>query len=94
MPINKATTKISVVKNPELAQLFTSDDDPDTIFIDQREIGHGSFGAVYYVSEVYLRQSPRFLHMAAITRVFCTKFRHYVVMTKLYTQCDNILTLV
>ena len=50
MPSNKASTKISVVKNPELAQLFTSDEDPETIFTDQREIGHGSFGAVYYVS--------------------------------------------
>lgn len=50
MPSNKPSTKISVVKNPELAQLFTSDEDPETIFTDQREIGHGSFGAVYYVS--------------------------------------------
>ena len=50
MPSNKPGTKISVVKNPELAQLFTSDEDPETIFTDQREIGHGSFGAVYYVS--------------------------------------------
>ena len=51
MPSNKPGTKISVAKNPELAQLFTSDEDPETIFTDQREIGHGSFGAVYYVSE-------------------------------------------
>lgn len=50
MPSNKPNTKISVAKNPELAQLFTSDEDPETIFTDQREIGHGSFGAVYYVS--------------------------------------------
>lgn len=50
MPSNKPNTKFSVVKNPELAQLFTSDEDPETIFTDQREIGHGSFGAVYYVS--------------------------------------------
>lgn len=51
MPSNKPNTKFSVVKNPELAQLFTSDEDPETIFTDQREIGHGSFGAVYYVSK-------------------------------------------
>ena len=50
MPSNKLNSKISVVKNPELAQLFTSDEDPELIFTDQREIGHGSFGAVYYVS--------------------------------------------
>ena len=38
------------LKNPEVATLFSIDEDPDTIFTDQREIGHGSFGAVYYVS--------------------------------------------
>ena len=49
MPSNKQF-KINPAKNPELANLFL-DEDPDTIFIDQREIGHGAFGAVYYVSE-------------------------------------------
>lgn len=35
------------LKDPEVAELF-SKDDPDKIFEDLREIGHGSFGAVYY----------------------------------------------
>ena len=48
MPSNKPL-KINPAKNPELANLFL-DEDPDTIFIDQREIGHGAFGAVYFVS--------------------------------------------
>ena len=48
MPINKPL-KINLSKHPELAQIF-SDEDPETLFYDQREIGHGSFGAVYYVS--------------------------------------------
>ena len=47
MPI-KTTSLKNVTKNPEWANIF-SDDDPDTVFTDQREIGHGSFGAVYYV---------------------------------------------
>ena len=51
MPTNKAF-KINPAKNPELANLF-QDGDPDNIFIDQREIGHGAFGAVYYVSLGY-----------------------------------------
>lgn len=51
MPSNKQF-KINLTKNPELAHLFL-DEDPDTIFIDQREIGHGAFGAVYYVSETH-----------------------------------------
>eukprot|EP00112_Aurelia_sp_Birch-Aquarium-sp1_P011916 Seg2500.5 transcript_id=Seg2500.5/GoldUCD/mRNA.D3Y31 product="Serine/threonine-protein kinase TAO2" protein_id=Seg2500.5/GoldUCD/D3Y31 len=35
------------LKNSEYASLFT-DTDPDKVFADLREIGHGSFGAVYY----------------------------------------------
>lgn len=34
--------------DPEYGQLF-SRDDPEKIFVDLREIGHGNFGAVYYV---------------------------------------------
>lgn len=37
------------MKDPEIAELFDKED-PEKIFIDLREIGHGSFGAVYYVS--------------------------------------------
>ena len=47
MPLNKQL-KINI-KNAELSQYFL-DDDPETLFTEQREIGHGSFGAVYYVS--------------------------------------------
>lgn len=59
MPSNKPF-KINPAKNPELANLFL-DEDPDTIFIDQREIGHGAFGAVYYVSEIH-HQSYTHVH--------------------------------
>lgn len=52
MPIGKVL-KVNVGKNSELSQYFL-EDDPEAIFIDQREIGHGSFGAVYYVSSSYL----------------------------------------
>ena len=36
-------------KDPELADLFFKDD-PEDVFCDLHEIGHGSFGAVYFVS--------------------------------------------
>lgn len=51
MPIGKVSKdcKVIIGKNSELSQYFL-EDDPEAIFIDQREIGHGSFGAVYYVS--------------------------------------------
>ncbi|XP_076853108.1 serine/threonine-protein kinase TAO2 isoform X2 [Brachyhypopomus gauderio] len=39
------------VKDPELADLFYKDD-PEKLFTDLREIGHGSFGAVYFARDV------------------------------------------
>jgi len=39
----------SFIKDPEIAALF-SPDDPEKLFPDLSEIGHGSFGAVYSVS--------------------------------------------
>lgn len=50
MPTSKKDTLKLPGKNSELAQYFSFDDDPENLFLDQREIGHGSFGAVYYVS--------------------------------------------
>jgi len=38
------------LRDPEAATLF-SNEDPEKLFTDLREIGHGSFGAVYYVSQ-------------------------------------------
>lgn len=43
--------KAGSLKDPQVAQLFSTDD-PEKVFQDLREIGHGSFGAVYYVSFV------------------------------------------
>jgi len=43
----------SFIKDPEIAGLFSSDD-PEKLFPDLNEIGHGSFGAVYSVSEFLL----------------------------------------
>jgi len=37
------------LRDPDIAQLF-SNEDPEQIFCDLREVGHGNFGAVYYVS--------------------------------------------
>ena len=36
------------LKDPDVADLFCKDD-PEKLFSDLREIGHGSFGAVYFV---------------------------------------------
>lgn len=39
-------------KDPEVANLFFKDD-PEDVFCDLHEIGHGSFGAVYFVSQFF-----------------------------------------
>ena len=41
--------KGGLFRHPEYAGLF-DEQDPEKLFTDLREIGHGSFGAVYYVS--------------------------------------------
>ena len=51
-PVGKAGS----LKDPQIAALFAHED-PDRIFTDLKEIGHGSFGSVYYV---------RFLHASAV----------------------------
>lgn len=42
-------SKPGSLRDPEVAGLFSSED-PEKLFSDLREIGHGSFGAVYFVS--------------------------------------------
>ena len=39
------------LKDPDVAELFFKDD-PEKLFSDLREIGHGSVGGVYFVSWV------------------------------------------
>ncbi|ESO84617.1 hypothetical protein LOTGIDRAFT_131793 [Lottia gigantea] len=43
------------LKDPDIAGLF-SHEDPDKIFSDLREIGHGSFGAVYFARNVITKE--------------------------------------
>lgn len=43
-----ASVRAGSLKDPDVADLFYKDD-PEKLFTDLREIGHGSFGAVYFV---------------------------------------------
>ena len=79
MPIGGKGPKVIVGKNSELSQ-YILDDDPEAIFIDQREIGHGSFGAVYYVSSLPLSLRRRVLR----------KFSPFVAV---YTKCTRSIKL-
>uniref|UniRef100_A0AAR2JV75 non-specific serine/threonine protein kinase n=1 Tax=Pygocentrus nattereri TaxID=42514 RepID=A0AAR2JV75_PYGNA len=46
-----ASVRAGSLKDPEVADLFYKDD-PEKLFADLREIGHGSFGAVYFARDV------------------------------------------
>lgn len=60
-----STNRAGSLKDPEIAELFFKED-PEKLFTDLREIGHGSFGAVYFVSvkgfmsltSIYIISSP------------------------------------
>uniref|UniRef100_H3AZI0 non-specific serine/threonine protein kinase n=1 Tax=Latimeria chalumnae TaxID=7897 RepID=H3AZI0_LATCH len=45
------TGRAGSLKDPEVAELFFKED-PEKLFSDLREIGHGSFGAVYFARDV------------------------------------------
>ncbi|XP_068594809.1 serine/threonine-protein kinase TAO3 [Brachionichthys hirsutus] len=47
-----SSTRKGVLKDPELADLFFKND-PEDVFCDLHEIGHGSFGAVYFARNSY-----------------------------------------
>uniref|UniRef100_A0A4W5R515 Serine/threonine-protein kinase TAO3 n=1 Tax=Hucho hucho TaxID=62062 RepID=A0A4W5R515_9TELE len=47
-----SSTRKGALKDPELADLFFKDD-PEEVFCDLHEIGHGSFGAVYFARNSY-----------------------------------------
>lgn len=51
MPLQQ-TSKPGSLKDPNIAALFNVKD-PEQRFSDLREIGHGSFGAVYFVWFIY-----------------------------------------
>lgn len=51
MPI-QLSGKPGSLKDPAIAALFSTKD-PEQRFDDLREIGHGSFGAVYFVNLLF-----------------------------------------
>ena len=52
----------SLIKDPRYSKLFQTADDPDVLFVDMQEIGHGSFGAVYFVG-VFVRTSKKYAYL-------------------------------
>ncbi|XP_018024808.1 serine/threonine-protein kinase Tao isoform X2 [Hyalella azteca] len=50
-----ASSRPGNLRNPEVAELFDRED-PERLFDDLREIGHGSFGAVYYARHLQTKE--------------------------------------
>ncbi|KAK1157523.1 serine/threonine-protein kinase TAO1 isoform X1 [Acipenser oxyrinchus oxyrinchus] len=46
-----STSRAGSLKDPDISELFFKED-PEKLFTDLREIGHGSFGAVYFARDV------------------------------------------
>ena len=59
MPLPRSAKEISA-SDGECGNLF-SRDDPEKLFVDLREIGHGNFGAVYYVRTLCLFVRDEFI---------------------------------
>lgn len=49
LPTMPNSSRAGCLKDPDVAELFFKED-PEKLFTDLQEIGHGSFGAVYFVS--------------------------------------------
>ncbi|CAB1322336.1 unnamed protein product [Coregonus sp. 'balchen'] len=62
-----SSTRKGVPKDPEQADLFFKED-PEEVFCDLHEIGHGSFGAVYFKWQDIIKEKPlQEVEIAAIT---------------------------
>lgn len=53
--LTRFTMRKGVPKDPEIADLFYKDD-PEEIFVGLHEIGHGSFGAVYFATNSHTNE--------------------------------------
>ena len=71
--------KAGSLKDPHVANLFCKDD-PEKIFQDLREIGHGSFGAVYYVSNI-LYDFTYSVTVALCSQLALEAFKHHLLRT-------------
>lgn len=64
-----STSRAGSLKDPEISDLFFKED-PEKLFTDLREIGHGSFGAVYFVCFIYLIGFVILMHFTVHYEVF------------------------
>lgn len=84
-----AKNKLKInIKSSELSKYFI-DDDPDTIFVDQREIGHGSFGAVYYARNNQTNEVVAIKKMNFSGKQAVEKWADILREVKFLKQCNH-----
>lgn len=81
-------TRLGNLKDPELAELFDRED-PEKIFVDLREIGHGSFGAVYYARNLTSKEVVAIKKMSFTGKQSTEKWQDIVKEVKFLRQLKH-----
>ncbi|XP_035234444.1 serine/threonine-protein kinase TAO3 isoform X1 [Anguilla anguilla] len=76
------------LKDPELADLFFKDD-PEEVFCDLHEIGHGSFGAVYFARNAYSNEVVAIKKMSYNGKQTTEKWQDIIKEVKFLVQLRN-----
>lgn len=76
------------LKDPEVAELFDKED-PDKIFEDLREIGHGSFGAVYYARCLLTREIVAIKKMSYVGKQTMEKWQDILKEIRFLRQLSH-----
>ncbi|XP_031553888.1 serine/threonine-protein kinase TAO2-like [Actinia tenebrosa] len=82
------SVKVALFKNPEYAGLF-DEHDPEKLYADLREIGHGSFGAVYYGRNVKTQEVVAIKRMSYSGKQSQEKWNDIVKEVKFLKQCNH-----
>lgn len=76
------------LKDPDIASLFTVED-PEKIFVDLREIGHGSFGAVYFARDVRNKEIVAIKKMSYSGKQSTEKWQDIIKEVKFLRQVNH-----
>ncbi|XP_055957551.1 serine/threonine-protein kinase TAO1-B isoform X3 [Patella vulgata] len=76
------------LKDPDVVGLFCNDD-PDKIFSELREIGHGSFGAVYFAKNVITKEVVAIKKMSFSGKGATDKWQDIVKEVKFLRQLSH-----
>nr|CAD7203688.1 unnamed protein product [Timema douglasi] len=83
-----AVSKPGSLKDPEVAELFDKED-PEKIFDDLREIGHGSFGAVYYARCLYTKEIVAIKKMSYLGKQSVEKWQDILKEIRFLRQLNH-----